>query len=190
MAKLPFIVEPRLKPVIEEIGSEDSGKIQVERRGYLTSGEKAFFQQVKQSDQGTAKLIAMSRKVSQSASLDMSKAYELVIRVLSGGADSDLDREIEEKFAEDFASVIQDLANSQSSDEMLMAACLLRYRVDSEIGMDEIMKMHPDIIQGLADLYRDEENRVLERLTEKEIKEERNIEKVAKKSSPKAVPTT
>jgi hypothetical protein len=190
MAKLPFIVEPRLKPVIEEIGSEDSGKIQVERRGYLTSGEKAFFQQVKQSDQGTAKLIAMSRKVSQSASLDMSKAYELVIRVLSGGADSDLDREIEEKFAEDFASVIQDLANSQSSDEMLMAACLLRYRVDSGIGMDEIMKMHPDIIQGLADLYRDEENRVLERLTEKEIKEERNIEKVAKKSSPKAVPTT
>jgi hypothetical protein len=34
MAKLPFVVEPRLKPIIEEIGSEESGKIQIERRGY------------------------------------------------------------------------------------------------------------------------------------------------------------
>ncbi len=190
MAKLPFVVEPRLKPIIEDIGSEESGKIQIERRGYLTSGEKAFFQQVKQSDQGTAKLIAMSRKVSQFASLDMSKAYELVIRVLSGGAESLLDKQVEEKFAEDFSSVIQDLANSQSSDEILMAACLLRYRVDGEIGMDEIMKLHPDIIQGLARLYRDEEDRVLERLAVKEAKEEQSIEKIAKKSSPRAATAT
>lgn len=190
MAKLPFVVEPRLKPVMEEIGSEESGKIKIERKGYLTSGEKAFFQQVKQSDQGTAKLIAISRKVARGTGLDMSKAYALVIRVLSGGAESELDRKIEEEFAEEFSLAIQDLANSQSSDELLMAACMLRYRVDAEFSMEEIMQTHPDIIRGLAVLYQDEESRVLDRLADGEVKEEQNLEKIAKKSSPKAVPAT
>jgi hypothetical protein len=190
MAKLPFIVEPRLKPVVEEIGSEESGKIQIERRGYLTSGEKAFFQQVKQSDQGTSKLIALSRKVSRSTNVEMAKAYEAVVRVLSGAAKSDIDKKIEEEFAEDLSSVIQDLANGQASDEILMAACLLRYRVEADLDMNDIMQLHPDIISGLSSLYRDEENKVLERLAEKEIKQDQAIEKVAKKSSPKAVPAT
>lgn len=187
MAKLPFIVEPRLKPVIEEIGSEESGKIEIERRGYLTSGEKAFFQQVKQSDQGTTSLIALSRKVSRSVDSDMTKAYDAVIRILSGKGESEVDKKIEEEFAEDFSSVIQDLANSQTSDEILMAACLLRYRIDQNIGMDEIMKLHPDIIVGLANLFREEDAKALERLTEKDISKDQSIEKVAKKSSPKGI---
>lgn len=187
MAKLPFVVEPRVKPIVEEVGSEESGKIQIERRGYLTSGEKAFFQQVKQSDQGTARLIGLSRKVSRSLGLEMPKAYEAVIRVLSGAAAGDADKKIEEEFAEELSGVIQELANGQASDELLMAACLLRYRIDAEIQMDEVMKLHPDIILGLASLYRDEENKVLERL---ETKEEQSIEKVVKKSSPKVPPTT
>lgn len=187
MAKLPFIVEPRLKPVLEEIGSDESGKIQIERRGYLTSGEKAFFQQVKQSDQGTTHLIALSRKISRAVDSDMTKAYDAVVRILSGKSEGEVDKKIEEEFAEDFSSVIQDLANSQTSDEILMAACLLRYRINSEIDMDDIMKMHPDIITGLANLFREEDSKVLDRLAEKNISKEQTIEKVAKKSSPRGL---
>jgi hypothetical protein len=190
MAKLPFVVEPRLTPVIEEIGSEESGKIEIERRGYLTSGEKAFFQQVKQSDQGTTRLIALSRKVSRAASIEMTEAYDMVIRILSGLGESEVEKKIEEEFAEDFSSVIQDLANSQASDEILMAACLLRYRINSNVEMDDIMKLHPDIIAGLANLYREEDNKVLERLVDKNISKEQSIEKVAKKSNAKGMAAT
>lgn len=190
MAKLPFVVEPRVKPIAVKVGSEESGQIEIERRGYLTSGEKAFFQQVKQSDQGTSRLIALSRKVSRNYGLEMPKAYDAIIRVLSGAAKDEIDGKIEEEFAEDLAGVIQDLASGQASDELLMAACLLRYRIDSEIGMNEVMALHPDIISGLADLYRDEDNKVIERLTAEEGEESASLEKVAKKSSPRGVART
>jgi hypothetical protein len=190
MAKLPFVVEPRVKPIVIKVGSEESGQIEIERRGYLTSGEKAFFQQVKQSDQGTSKLIGLSRKVSRIHGLEMSKAYDAIIRVLSGGAKDETDLKIEEEFAEDLAGVIQDLANGQASDELLMAACLLRYRIDPEIGMSEVMALHPDIISGLAALYRDEDNKVIERLAIDEAKESVSLEKVAKKLSPRGVAKT
>lgn len=190
MAKLPFVVEPRVKPIAIKVGSEESGQIEIERRGYLTSGEKAFFQQVKQSDQGTSRLIGLSRKVSRVHSLEMPKAYDAIIRILSGAAEGEVDMKIEEEFAEELAAVIQDLANGQASDELLMAACLLRYRIDPEIGMSEVMALHPDIIAGLANLYRDEDNKVIERLTDGTVEETANLEKVAKKSSPRGVART
>jgi hypothetical protein len=55
--------------------------------------------------------------------------------------------------------------------------------------MDEIMKLHPDLISGLANLYREEEAKSIERLIgdkDKEAEKSEVIEKVAKKSSPKA----
>ena len=50
MGKLPFVVQPRLKAIKERIGSEDAGYIEIERRGYLTSGEKSFVQQIQQQE--------------------------------------------------------------------------------------------------------------------------------------------
>ena len=123
MAKLPFVVEPRMKPIMEEIGSEESGKIQIERRGYLTSGEKAFFQQAKQSDSGTSGLINLSRKISRATGLDMTKAYEAVVRIISGAASQEIDAKIENDFAEELSGVLRDLTNGQAHDEILMAMC-------------------------------------------------------------------
>jgi hypothetical protein len=194
MAKLPFVVEPRLKPIIEEIGSEESGKIQIERRGYLTSGEKAFFQQIKQSDQGTGKLIALSRKISRDLKIEMTKAYEVILRVLSGSSGEEpIDIRVENDYAEELAVILQDLTAGQTSDELVMAACLIRYRIDSEFQINEIMKLHPDIISGLAELYRDEDEKSVDRLMkDEETKDgkEASLEKVAKKSSPRTAPTT
>ena len=65
MAKLPFVVEPRLKPVLETIGSEDSGKIQVERRGYLTAGEKAFVGSSVSSNDVASVIIGIVRTIAK-----------------------------------------------------------------------------------------------------------------------------
>lgn len=192
MAKLPFVVEPRSKPILIKVGSEESGLIEIERRGYLTSGEKAFFQQVKQSDQGTAKLISLSRKIASQNGVDMSKAYDALIRVLSGTPEGELDNKIEEEHAEDLSIVVQELANGQASDELLMAACMIRYRINPEIEMSDIMAMHPDLISGLASLYKDEERKIVERIAIEPgaQEEDASIEKVAKKSSPRGIQKT
>lgn len=186
MAKLPFIVEPRLKPIMEEIGSEESGKIQVERRGYLTSGEKAFFQQAKQSDQGTSGLINLSRKISRATGLDMTKSYEAVVRVVSGEPGEEIDKVIETDFADELSNVLRDLTNGQTHDEILMAICLIKYRVDPTLDINEVMELHPDIVTGLANLYREEEMRSTQRLMESADDGSEGVEKVAKKPISKA----
>lgn len=188
MAKLPFVVEPRMKPIVEEIGSEESGKIQIERRGYLTSGEKAFFQQAKQSDQGTSGLISLSRKISRATGLDMTKSYEAVVRVISGARGEEIDTKIENDFAEELSSVLRDLTNGQTHDEILMAMCLIKYRINSEFGLDEMLELHPDIVTQLAELYRQEEAKSTDRLIDSSKDEVEATEKVAKKPTSKAKP--
>jgi hypothetical protein len=40
--RLPFVVAPRLEPIVETVGTDESGKIEIIRRGHLTVAEKAF----------------------------------------------------------------------------------------------------------------------------------------------------
>jgi hypothetical protein len=189
MAGLPFVVQPRLKPIMEQIGSEESGKIEIERRGYLTSGEKAFYQQVRQNDPGTTRLISLARKAAVSSNVDLTQAYEAVTNILGGGKKEDLERNIEKEYAEEIAEVLKELANGQVNEDLLMAACMIRYRINSDYGMDKIMDLHPDIISGLSLLYREEDAKSVERLVENQPNEKINVEKIAKKSTSKVMPT-
>lgn len=187
--KLPFVVEPRRKPIMERIGSEESGIIEIERRGYLSTGEKAFFQQVQQYDSGTSEIVTVSRKIARRHSLGMDKAYNIAIGLISGlksdkEDEAELLRDIEEEFAEDLTNVVKGLAASQVREELVMAACLLRYRVDADFSIDSIGAIHPDIIAGLAALYRDEDRRSIDAFkedTEVENDAPQSIEEAEKK---------
>lgn len=186
MANLPFVVQPRLAPVIELIGSEESGKIEIERRGYLTSGEKAFVQQVLQHDNGTSELIALARKVSRRLSLKLDEAYELVLKVISGNGESEGEKAtvIEDEFAEEVSVVIKNLTNAQTKEELLTATCLIRYRIDPNFEMDDIIQLHPDIISGLAKLYKEEDAKSVEKLEAQKAGEgavEESVEELEKK---------
>jgi hypothetical protein len=167
MAVLPFVVQPKRQPILEQIGSEESGKIQIERRGYLTAGEKSFVQQVQQFDNGTTEIITVSRRVARQFGLGMDKAYNLVLGVISAVAPTDpedqkLSAQIESEFAEDLTGVVKGLAAGQTREELVYAACLVKYRIDPDFEISGISELHPDIIAGLADLYRQEEARSIE----------------------------
>lgn len=188
MAKLPFVVEPRRKPIAERIGTEESGVIEIERRGYLTTGEKAFFQQVQQYDGGTSEIVTVSRRIARKYSLGMDKAYNLAVAIISGVRDSsdedqELIEEIENEFAEDLTAVVKGLAAGQVREDLVMAACLLKYRIDSDFDIGQISTIHPDIISGLAKLYREEDQRSIEAFKEGEEATEQptSIEEAEKK---------
>lgn len=166
MARLPFVVEPKRQPILEQIGSEESGKIEIERRGYLSAGEKSFVQQVQQFDNGTTEIITVSRRVAREYGLGMDKAYNLVLSIISGVKAAEVDEElvskIESEFAEDLTGVVKGLAAGQTREEMVFAACLVKYRIDPDYEISQISGLHPDIISGLARLYREEEARSIE----------------------------
>jgi hypothetical protein len=190
MVKLPFVVEPRRQPIMEKIGNEDSGIIEIERRGYLTTGEKSFVQQVQQFDNGTTEIVTVSRRVARRYSLGMDRAYRMVLAIISGvnqenEEDNALAAEIEAEFATDLTSVVKGLANSKAREELVFAACMLKYRIDPGFEIDQISSLHPDIIEGLAALYREEESRLVDAFQEKTPEEEAapSIEEVEKKPS-------
>lgn len=166
MARLPFVVQPKRQPILEQIGSEESGLIEIERRGYLTAGEKSFVQQVQQFDNGTTEIITVSRRVARKYGLGMDKAYNLVLTIISGAAadaeNAELVRKIEAEFAEDLTGVVKGLAAGQTREELVFAACLVKYRIDPDFEIGEISGLHPDIISGLAKLYREEEARSID----------------------------
>lgn len=167
MAALPFVVQPKRQPILETIGTEESGQIQIERRGYLTTGEKAFVQQVQQFDNGTTEIVTVSRRVARGHGLGMDRAYGLVLAIISGAElenkeDESLIRQVEEEFAEDLTNVVKGLAAGQAREDLVMAACMIKYRVDAEFQIGDVASVHPDLIAGLAALYRDEDKRSVE----------------------------
>lgn len=165
MVTLPFVVQPRRQPILEQIGTEESGIIQIERRGYLTSGEKAFVQQVQQFDSGTTEIIALSRRVARTFTLGLDKAYSIIIGVISSNTDSgdlEIASKVEEEFPSELADIIRSLSANQVREDLIFACCMLRYRVDTEFRIDQIHQIHPDLIAALSALYREEEARSLE----------------------------
>lgn len=173
MSKLPFVVEPRRPEVMVEIGSEESGKISIGRKGYLTTGEKAFVQQAIGSDETTLKIISISRKISTDQGISIDRAYADTVAILGGhgGNDSRL-KEIETNYMEDFTELLTLLSTMQTKEEIISALCLLKYRIDADITIDEVLKLHPDIISGLAELYILEEKKSLMEFSEGKISEE------------------
>lgn len=190
MARLPFVVEPRLKPIIERIGTEESGLIEIERRGYLTAGEKNFVQQVQQTDSSASSIITLARRISRSRNLGLENAYTLVMNIMSGTASSDdaLASEIESEFAEEIQQTLTDLTSAQNRLDLVQAACLIINRIDNEFKIEEIVKQHPDLIEGLAQLYREEEAKSIEKLKGAEPEAVTpSVEEIEKKSTRKKV---
>jgi len=190
MGKLPFVVAPRLQPIIERIGTQESGIIEIERRGYLTSGEKNFVQQIVQQDRGTLKLIDLARKVSRDKGYDLQRAYELIVSAITGTDKTEEAEVIESEYSENIQEAIKEITISKSREDLVMAACLITNRIDSEFDINDIMQIHPDIVSELAQLYRDEEMKSIERLQESgdKQKEEPKIEQIEKKRrAPKGI---
>ena len=133
MAKLPFVVQPRLKPRKDKIGNEDVGIIEIERKGYLTVAEKGFINSQLTGDTTAGLFIKLTRKVSADLKLDMNAAYTLISEVMQGEMKSDQHRAIEEKFKADILALVDEMTQLERVRVLNCVYCLLLYRVDPEL---------------------------------------------------------
>lgn len=166
MAKLPFVVEPRLKPVLDRIGNEEIGIFEIERRGYLSVQEKNFVQQIEKADSGTSAVIKLSRKIAAHYGIGLERAYSIAIATVStnDGATDELQSNVESEFADDIGEMITSLSQMQSKSEMVQALCILIHRVNPEIGPGDLSEIHPDLIIALSQFYTEEANKSTERM--------------------------
>jgi len=161
---LPFVVQPRLKPIIERVGSEESGQIEIERRGYLSVAEKAWTQALEAEDTTQGRLHRLALKIAAELDMEPKEALDLV-------ASSQLQ---DPRLAEYHEELMETMAAMQQFAErrkLVAATCLLVNRVDPTWEVDDTMRLHLDLLDGLHLLYIEEEARSVEAL-EAAIREE------------------
>ena len=148
--KLPFVVEPRLEPIMERIGHDDIGVLEIKRQGYLTVAEKAFIQAANQGDGTFATVNAISHRIANKANT----TPEAVLAALQVG---DIDPSLFSDCEDDLAEIIQLMTLYNEKVSLVQATAMITYRLNPHWTMDDTLEEHPSIVAQLAELCRDEE---------------------------------
>lgn len=156
--KLPFVVQPKYAPKKILIGSEESGQFEIERRGYLTVQEKAFVQMaMKESGNG-----AMIKVIGTIAKQEGKKQSDVIADLqgyVPGETESYLDN-----YGEELLSLTQEISQASEIQKMSKATALLISRHDNSWDFNDTLTLHSDIVDDLANLYDDEENKSIKDL--------------------------
>jgi hypothetical protein len=173
--KIPFVVQPNLKPVKEQVGTETSGKIEIERRGYVTVSEKAFVQAATEGDDSQGRLYALVAKIAS----ETGHTSQQVLDDVSGGQPP----AYVDPYLEDFVNCMAGMERFQTQVSIMAATALLTSRVNSKITVEQVMDLHPELIEELHKFYNEEESGSLQRLSDSsEEKEAEDGEEAGKPS--------
>jgi hypothetical protein len=153
---LPFVVQPRLQPIIERIGTEESGIIEIERKGYLTVAEKAIVQGGMSGSDSMAKAMAKVQAIAVEAGVEPSQVFE----DMASGTVPDYLRGHDI----DMLEVVDLMKEHEDRTRLVAATALLITRIDPEWDPKDTSELHPDIQDGLYALYNDEEKKSVEAL--------------------------
>ena len=162
MAKLPFVVAPKLNSRVETLGSDESGKLEIERKGFLTVGEKAFMANVSNQDQVLRLVMKLSRSVAKSYKLSQQDAYQAVVDAATNPDTCKLP--ILDDYADEIADLVSKMLAEEQRKQFMMAYCMLLYRIDDTLEMSDVVELHEDLIGDLVQLFLDEESKSVERL--------------------------
>ena len=147
---LPFVVAPRREPITHVVGTEDSGKIEIVRKGYLSVAEKTFMQQATAGDASVGGLQRLASKVAREKGLQVTEVVEMLSK-------SDFGGEIFNDYTDEINELIGAMMAFEERRKMVAAACMLYFRVSDKISIEETMNLHPDLIDDLYRLYAMEE---------------------------------
>jgi hypothetical protein len=184
MAKLPFVVAPRVKPEMIEIGNQDTcGTIKIERRGYVTAGEKAFISAQLAEDNSTNLVLSLSREAATYFKVDVQTAYEAVVDCFGDFSDNPLTVKIQKKYKEEVSALFGSMIATDERRRLMEAYCMILYRINGDFSADELFELDPELIKALSDHYRSEDGRTNEVVAGKEedSSEKTNFEDYQKK---------
>lgn len=153
---LPFLVQPRLAPVMTEVGNEQSGIIEIERRGYLNVAEKAYTQTIAASDDSVASMQRFLSRVARETGIE----HNEIIQQLG-------QPEISETllaYEEEFTQIANAMTAFQAQYQIVAAQSLISSRLDPSWTIEQTMELHPDLVADLHQLYQEEEAKILDQL--------------------------
>ena len=152
---LPFVIAPRREPITETIGTEDSGKIEIQRKGYLTVAEKSFMQQATAGDETVTRIHRLAGRISREKGVQV----EEVIKELSTG---NLASELLVGYEEEVDDLIIIMSAFEERRRAVASTCLIYFRISEEWTIERTMELHPDLILDLYALFLEEDARSTE----------------------------
>ena len=166
---LPFIVQPRLQPIIARLGTEESGVIEIRRQGYLSVTEKTIVDQVTadMSDQG--ELISAVKAIAEGEGRTVSEIFEEL--------QNSEDNRLLSKYAVEIATASSSAKSQEDKVRVISATALLMCRIDTNWTVEDTMNLHPDLIDELALLYKEEDERSVEAFNQSEDSTQEPVKK-------------
>ncbi len=161
---LPFVVAPRREPIVEVIGTEEGGSIEIQRKGYLTVAEKSFMQQATTGDETITRLSRLAAVISRKKGVQPQE----VLEALSAG---DIASDMFADHLEEISEVIGLLNSAEVRRKAVAVTCLIYFRISEEWDISKTMDLHPELIDALYEFYTEEDARSTEAF-EPEEKEE------------------
>lgn len=157
MGKLPFVVQPKAKPVKIKIGNEDIGVFEIERRGYLNVAEKSFVDGFTQSSETLKSIVGLATKISVGRKMSREAAYQCVVKILSGENLNKLESELAMEYQEQISDLTAAMTETQNRKGIAVATIMLQSRVNPEWTLDDTLELDPIIVSELLELYDQEE---------------------------------
>jgi len=148
--KLPFVVAPRREPILEILGTKDSGQINIQRKGYLTVAEKSFIQQASASDETIGILNRLASRIAKEKGVQQKN----VIEELGAG---NFSSELLEGYEKEIDDIITLMSTFEHRRKIVAASCLLYFRVSEKWSITDTLDLHPDLVDALYDLFIDED---------------------------------
>lgn len=143
--KLPFVVQPKAKFSEVTLGTEDSGKIKVEQRNYITVGEKALAQEAMKGSHAVNDLYAFVSNIAE----DSNKTPDEVLSDLSSSPAPDYLL----VWMDDAAAHLEAVNLESTRRKMIYATAILVSRVDKEWSINDTMELHSELVDALSDFY-------------------------------------
>jgi len=158
MAKtLPFVVQPRRTGRKIQVGTEESGIIEIEQRGYLTVSEKFYVNQISSNDKTLSLMVGLANKVSKESKRNNKESYDVISKYLQGQATAKDSEMMETKFSEELQEITGEITRVAATRELAQVTVLMRSRVDEDWTTEDTFELHPDLLSGIAELYQREE---------------------------------
>lgn len=172
MAKLPFVVAPRMQSKIVQIGNEEIGIVEIEKRGHLSVSEKSFVDSVMQSTDGVSGLVRLASEIGRKRKIGTEKAYTLLIGIIDGSGTGAPSTAIAEEYSREIAEIQSMMAESLQRKAIAATTVLIRNRINTEWTVEDTMALQPELLTEFTKFYDEEEAKLFDDDKEKDPIEE------------------
>lgn len=160
MAKLPFVVAPKIQSKLVKLGDEDVGIVEIEKRGYLSVAEKSFVDSVMQNSDSISGIVRLASEIGRKRKITTEKAYILLISAIDGSGTGAAVNAILDEYGEQLAVIQSQMAESVQRKAIAATTILIQTRINPEWDIEDTMTLQPELLAEFVRFYDTEEQKI------------------------------